>query len=68
MTDFICTADMTSVVFCDDDWEPNHVNHHTHGDAGSWDYTGEEVGKGYMRAMTPNGDYIIVYAADWEEA
>lgn len=67
MKDYRCTADMTSIVVCDDDWEPNHVNHHITGDVGTWEYTGEEVGRGYMRAKTAAGDFIIVYVADWGE-
>jgi hypothetical protein len=66
MNEYTCMADMTSIVWCDDDWEPNHVNHYTRGEEGRWEYTGEEVGKGYMRAKTDRGDFIIVYADDWE--
>lgn len=60
-------ANMTSVVFCDDDGEANFVEHYFLGMYLEFNLTGDEVGKGYYRATMKNGVQIIIFYDDWRK-
>tara|TARA_R110000744_G_scaffold15035_2_gene42350 strand:+ start:1143 stop:1364 length:222 start_codon:yes stop_codon:yes gene_type:complete len=64
---WVCVANMTSVVFCDDDGEANFVEHFYEGQDLKFSMTGEEVGKGYYRGMLPNDVPIILFFDDWSK-
>tara|TARA_X000001382_G_scaffold129506_1_gene121708 strand:- start:8770 stop:8994 length:225 start_codon:yes stop_codon:yes gene_type:complete len=67
MRKWAVVANMTSVVFCDDDGEANFVEHFFEGMDLQFNLTGEEVGKGYFRATMPNGIPIIIFYDDWRK-
>jgi hypothetical protein len=58
-------AQMTSVVFCDEDGTANFVEHLMEGNTLRFKLTDEEVGSGYIRAMTDKDEPIILYIGDW---
>lgn len=58
-------AQMTSVVFCDEDGTANFVEHLIEGNTLRFRLTEEEVGNGYMRAITDDDQPIILYIGDW---
>ena len=59
-------ANMTSVVFCDEDNSPNYVEHLLEGATLRFATTDEVIGRGYIRAFTHENENIILYIGDWE--
>ena len=60
------SANMTSVVFCDDDGTANFVEHLMEGNTLRFKTTDDEIGSGYLRCITDDGQKIILYLGDWE--
>lgn len=63
---FRVSAQMTSVVFCDEDGTANFVEHLIEGNTLRFKLTDETVGSGYIRAITDQDEQIILYLGDWE--
>tara|TARA_Y100000004_G_C8741771_1_gene338675 strand:+ start:328 stop:540 length:213 start_codon:yes stop_codon:yes gene_type:complete len=61
-----CVTDFTSVVVCDDDWTPNHVNHVSRNHKITNIIGVEDAPNivGYLRIRTKLGHYLVV-AGDW---
>ena len=59
-------ANMTSVVFCDEDGSPNFVEHLVENNTLRFEPTDEEIGRGYIKAFTDENENIILYLGDWE--
>ena len=62
----VCVADFSSIVFCDDDWTPNHVEHVQRR---KWIREIKSVEddpkiKGYLRIKTDR-DFMLIVAGDW---
>lgn len=62
-----CVTDFTSVVVCDDDWTPNHVEHVTRHARISNIIHVEDDPKivGYLRIRTAQEEALLVVAGDW---
>jgi len=62
-----CVADFTSVVRCDDDWTPNHVNHVSRNYKITNIIDVEDAPNivGYLRIRTNLEEFLLVVAGDW---
>jgi len=66
MSKVVCIVDFTSIVYCDADWTPNHVEHVVMDRVitGLKVQTPSEL-SGYMRIETDDGHYLLVAEEDW---
>ena len=66
MSKVVCIVDFTSIVYCDEDWTPNHVEHVLINKTitGMKVQTPSEL-SGYVRIETDDGHYLLVADEDW---
>ena len=62
-----CVADFTSIVICDDDWTPNHVEHVSRRKKiTNIVYIADDPNiVGYLRIKTASEETLLVVAGDW---
>ena len=62
-----CVTDFTSVIVCDDDWTPNHVEHvgRHYKIVNIINITDDPNIVGYLRIRTAQEETLIIVAGDW---
>lgn len=63
----VCVVDFTSIVYCDDDWSPNHIEHVGINTVISKIKTISDDPKawGYLRVETFDNMHLMVNGGDW---